>query len=229
MADEAERAGRTGLRKWLEPKRDYKKLINFLLATRMHLIICSRAKQWVEEQVVEVDGQAQRTVVTGPWEPIQDKRLKYEMTIVLPMTLDGGYETDPGRLKIPDDLAPLFTGGLLTEATGAAIATWVGGGKPTDHGFEALRRDALEKARAGTGAFTTWWNSRPLRAHRKALRRDFDNLVSIARAADAEMERGREAKEETRSRVADAALLDNPFGARPARIAPNTGDPARAA
>ena len=126
MADEAERAGRKGLQKWVYPKRDYKKLINFLLS-RLHLILCSRAKQPIEERIVEIDGKPEKTLVTLPWEPIQDKRLKYEMTIVLPMTLDGAYEIDPHRLKAPDDLAHLFAGELLTEATGTAIAEWVGG------------------------------------------------------------------------------------------------------
>src|SRR5438445_3347048 len=104
MADGAERAGRKGLLKWLDPKRDYKKLVNFLLSTQLHLIFCSRAKQPIEEQIVEVNGERTKTFVIGAWEPIQDRRLKYEMTIVLPMTLDGGYETDANRLKAPDDL-----------------------------------------------------------------------------------------------------------------------------
>ena len=89
-----------GLMKWLAPKRDYKKLVSFLLSTRMHMILCSRAKQPILEAVVN----GEKTLLTQPWEPIQDKRLKYEMTIVVPMTLDGAYETDPTRLKAPGDL-----------------------------------------------------------------------------------------------------------------------------
>jgi hypothetical protein len=185
MADDAERVGAKGLLKWLEPKRDYKRLINFLLSTRLHLILCSRAKQPIEEKIVEIEGQTTKTFFTLPWEPIQDKRLKYEMTIVLPMTLDGAYETDTTRLKAPDDLVHLFTGGLLTEETGAAIAAWVKGGVIVDHGLESLRRRGFEAAGAGTTAFTKWWNSAATKPRRRALRRDFDNLASIARAADA--------------------------------------------
>src|SRR5713226_4352553 len=84
MADQAEQNGKKGLLKWLEPKREYKRLVNFLLSTRLHLILCSRAKQPMIEDIVD----GRKTLVTLPWEPIQDKRLKYEMTIVLPMTLD---------------------------------------------------------------------------------------------------------------------------------------------
>src|SRR5438046_10488212 len=143
MADDAERAGRKGLLKWLDPKRDYKKLVNFLLSTQLHLILCSRAKQPIEEKITEIDGRPAKSIVTLPWEPIQDKRLKYEMTIVLPMTLDGAYETEPGRLKVPGDLAHLFRGELLDEGTGAAIAKWVSGGKLVDQPLDLRRRAAF--------------------------------------------------------------------------------------
>ena len=120
MADDAERAGRKGLLKWLDPKRDYKKLVNFLLSTRLHLILCSRAKQPIEEKITEIDGRPAKSIVTLPWEPIQDRRLKYEMTIVLPMTLDGAYEIDPTRLKAPDDLVHLLRDDLR-RATAALV------------------------------------------------------------------------------------------------------------
>src|SRR5438045_3985193 len=208
MADQAEENGKKGLSKWLGPKRDYKKLVSFLLSTRLHMILCSRAKQPMLETVID----GEKTLVAEPWEPIQDKRLKYEMTIVVPMTLDGQYETDPARLKVPGDIAPLFRGELLDESTGAAIADWVKGGKPFDHALELVRRAALEAAGGGTGRFTKWWNSPSVRPRRKGLRPDFDNFASIARAADQELAREREAEVETRQRQRDRELLDAPFG-----------------
>src|SRR5438045_8273279 len=149
MADQAEEHGKKGVMKGLMPKRDYKKLISFLLSTRMHMILCSRAKQPILEAVVE----GEKTLLTQPWEPIQDKRLKYEMTIVVPMTVDGAYETEPGRLKVPGDLVHLFRVELLDEGTGASIAEWVNGGKPVDHALELLRRAAFEAASGGTTSF----------------------------------------------------------------------------
>jgi hypothetical protein len=213
MADQAEEHGKKGLMKWLMPKRDYKKLVSFLLSTRMHMILCSRAKQPILEAVVE----GEKTLLTQAWEPIQDKRLKYEMTIVVPMTLDGMYETETGRLKVPGDLAHLFQGALLDEKTGAAIAEWVTGGKPVDHAIEHLRRAAFEAASVGTESFTKWWNSPALRPRRKALRPDLDNLASIARAADEEIARERQADEATRQQQLDQELLDDPFGKLPIR------------
>jgi hypothetical protein len=213
MADQAEENGKKGLMKWLAPKRDYKKLVSFLLSTRMHMILCSRAKQPILEGVIE----GEKTLLTQPWEPIQDKRLKYEMTIVVPMTLDGMYETDATRLKAPGDLAHLFQGELLDEGTGAAIAEWVNGGKPVDHTLELLRRAGFDAATGGTEAFTKWWNAASVRPRRKALRPDLDNLASIARAADDENARERQAEETARQQQLDQTLLDDPFGKLPIR------------
>jgi hypothetical protein len=213
MADQAEENGKKGLMKWLAPKRDYKKLVSFLLSTRMHMILCSRAKQPILEAIVE----GEKTLLTQPWEPIQDKRLKYEMTIVVPMTLDGEYETEASRLKAPADLTHLFRGELLDEGTGAAIAEWVNGEKPVDHALELLRRAAFEAASGGTKSLTKWWNSAPVRGRRKALRPDLDNLASIARAADEESARELPAAEITRQPQLDRERLDNPFGKIPMR------------
>src|SRR6266513_110221 len=204
MADQAEEHGKKGLLKWLMPKRDYKKLVSFLLSTRMHMILCSRAKQPILEAVID----GEKTLLTQPWEPIQDKRLKYEMTIVVPMTLDGMYETEAGRLKVPGDLAHLFQGELLDEGTGAAIAEWVNGGKPVDHALELLRKSAFAAAAGGTEAFTKWWNSAPVRGRRRALRPDLDNLASIARAADQEIAREHQAEEAARQQQLDQVRLD---------------------
>jgi hypothetical protein len=212
MADQAEENGKKGLSKWVGPKRDYKKLVSFLLSARMHMILCSRAKQPIIEAVVD----GEKTFLTQPWEPIQDKRLKYEMTIVVPMTLDGGYETESSRLKVPSDLLPLFQGELLDEGTGAAIAEWVQGGKPVDHALALLRQAAFDAAGGGTTVFTKWWNSVPVKRRRNALRPDVDNLASIARAADDEMALEKQAAAEARQRQSDAVLLDAPFADRPA-------------
>ena len=139
------------------------------------------------------------------------------MTIVVPMTLDGAYETEPSRLKVPGDLAHLFQGGLLDEKTGAAIAEWVTGGKPVDHALELLRRAAFEAASGGTERFTKWWNGTSVRPRRKALRPDLDNLGSIARAADDESARERQADETARQQQLDRERLDDPFGKLPIR------------
>ena len=86
------------------------------------------------------------------------------------------------------------------------------GAKPVDHALELLRRAAFDAAAAGTQAFAKWWNSAPVRGRRKALRPDLDNLASIARAADQEIARERQAEEAARQQQLDQALLADPFG-----------------
>lgn len=208
MADKAEQDGKKGLLKWLAPKTEYRKLLNFILATRLHIIICARAKQPVVEGY---DEKGKKILITMPWEPILDKRLKYEMTIFVPMLINGTYETEQPRLKVPGDLAHLFTGELLTEETGRAIGAWVGGGEPIDPAFELFRKEAFEIAGAGTEFFTKWWNSAPVKPRRATLRKDLGNLESIARSADAELERQRLAEADAHQREADEETLDNPF------------------
>ena len=106
---------------------------------------------------------------------------------------------------------------MLDERTGMAIAEWVNGGKPVDHALELLRRAAFDAAAGGTEAFTKWWNSASVRGRRKALRPDLDNLASIARAADDEIARERQAQETARQQQLDQQLLDGPFGKSPIR------------
>jgi len=70
----------------------------------------------------------------------------------------------------------------------------------------------FDAAAAGTQAFTKWWNSAPVRGRRKVLRPDLDNLASIARAADQEIARERQAEAAARQQQLDQVRLDDPFG-----------------
>jgi hypothetical protein len=106
---------------------------------------------------------------------------------------------------------------LLDEGTGAAIADWVNGGKRVDHALELLGRAGFDAASGGTEAFTKWWNSASVRGRRKALRPDLDNLASIARAADDEVARERQAEETARQQRLDRERLEDPFGKLPIR------------
>lgn len=190
QADQGEADGKKGLQKWLKPKMEYKKLVSFLLSTRLHVILCSRAKQPMAEVV---NDKGKKELVPMPWQPIQDKSLKFEMTIVLPMTIDGHYETDRSRLKAPSDIAHIFTGAPVTIETGQQIAAWVAGGAPIDHETELLMMRADSAANDGTEALTAY--SKTLTGAQKLKLRALDrNYASIAKAADEQLEQERLAK-----------------------------------
>lgn len=179
QADTGEANGKKGLQKWLRPKVEYRKLIGFLLSTRIHIIFCSRGKQPVEERVVN----GKKEFVTLPWEPVQDKHLKYEMTVVLPMVMNGTFETDPNRLKSPGDIKHLFTGQPITVETGKMIADWVGGAPSINHAHELLKKHANDAAMEGVAAFRAFWTTlgKPDRA---TLQPNLANYQSIAKTAD---------------------------------------------
>jgi hypothetical protein len=179
QADTGEANGKKGLQKWLRPKVEYRKLIGFLLSTRIHIIFCSRGKQPVEERTVN----GKKEFVTLPWEPIQDKMLKFEMTVVLPMIMNGSFETDPNRLKTPGDIKHLFTGQPITVETGKMIADWVGGAPSINHAHELLRKHANDAAMEGVNAFRDFWKGLG-KGDRTVLQPNLANYQSIAKTAD---------------------------------------------
>src|SRR5204862_126708 len=113
----------------------------------------------------------------------------------------GVLDTESGRARLYSDKVPggFVVGELTPPYTPrrylAAIAAWVRGGKPVDRALELLRRAAFDAASQGSEVFSKWWNSASVRGRLKALRPDFDNLASIARAADQEIARERQAAE----------------------------------
>ncbi len=203
VLDQADATGKEGLLKWRDPKRAYNRFVNFLLSVRLHIIMCSRARQ----PVIQEGG----TLTTMPWEPIHDKRLKFEMTIFLPMLLDGTYETDRKRLKAPGDLRHLFTGDLLTEETGATIGDWVAGGEPVNPAHELLRGRAYDAAALGGEELSAFWKGLS-EVERSAITPIGANLRSAAQAADEQAEQRREAGTEVASRNAGEDARADPFG-----------------
>lgn len=179
MADLAEKGGAKGQQIWLRPKVEYRKLIAFLLSTRMHIILSTRAKQPLIEGVAN----GKKTLTPGPWEPISDKMFRYEMTVSIPMLLAGTYETSLDRLKSHEDLVQFFDGKLLTEETGARIAELVDDGVELNHDHELLKKRAADAAQDGVEAFREFWKAAS-KADREVLRGMLENLESVAKAAD---------------------------------------------
>jgi hypothetical protein len=190
----AEATNQKGLVKWAQPKARYKRYVNAMLNTRMHIIICLRAK----ERMVQVtrDNQAKYPgakigdIMSDGMVAIQEKRFIYEMTVqaFLPVPGDGGPRGVPILEKCPKDLLGAFPQHRqISVQTGERIREWVDGGVPVDHTAAEIRRTAEEQAERGTDAMRAWWNGLAQDERRK-LEPMLNNLRSIAATADREAE-----------------------------------------
>lgn len=168
-----------GLIKWAQPKARHKRFVQALLNTRMHLIICLRAKEKMVQKGKEV--------VSEGYVSVQDKRFIYETTVQLFMPNDDPKKRGIPRLdKCPEDLLSAFPAGQkITVETGKRIAEWIAGGSPVDHAFETLKREAEESAEGGMDVLKALWN-RLTKPQQRQIAPYMDNLKSIAATADAE-------------------------------------------
>ena len=180
VLEKADATGKQGLQKWMKPKTEHKKLVNLILQTRMHIIVCLRGK---EKLVQAKDDRGKEVIVSQGIVPIQEDRLLYEMTVSL-ITDEALKPGVPLVRKCPADLMAAFQPGQqISERTGQMIAEWVGGGAPVDHQAEAWKREAREVAANGSAAMRGHWTAADP-AKRQALQAILDELKSIAAEAD---------------------------------------------
>lgn len=129
---------------WKGPKRRNKRLVNRMLRSKAHLIICMRAedKLRIETEKVEKEKRnggtytVSKTTITAPkdmpigerWAPICEKRLPYEFTVGFTVSAD-----DPGRpypmKTMQAQLRDFFDWEKpLDEAAGAKLGAWARNG-----------------------------------------------------------------------------------------------------
>lgn len=198
---------RNDLAKWAKPKRRLGKLTRQWLGCGLHLILCSRGKQPLIEEVVN----GKKTYVPGPIVPIQEKTLRFDMTIMALMLGDGEFtvERQYGG-KCPGALRPIFTDHKkMDEEMGRKLIQWIGGQDAITPAQRALTLAATDAAGLGANAFRDYWKGLT-GEQRGYLKPSLENFQSIALAADTEVERIKQGEKEN-----DADLTD-PFAAKPA-------------
>lgn len=179
----AEASGKKGLLKWMLPKAQHKRLVGRLLASRMHVITCLRAREKFSEAT---DSEGRKNIVNSGWHEIQERNFIYEQTVSV-LLLGGGAKV---VTKCPEDLVGTFgavgvqTVGYLTEATGEAVAAWVKGGEAVDHEWQALTLQAREAAEGGTEAYRVFFAALSKALQKRLIATWHDNLKSIAAEAD---------------------------------------------
>lgn len=168
-----------GLVKWAQPKARHKRFVQALLTTRMHLIICLRAKEKMR--------QVGNDIISDGYVSIQDKRFVYETTFQLFMPNDDPVKRGVPRLdKCPEDLLSAFPAGQkINLETGAKIAQWIAGGTAVNPALAALKQEANDAADEGTEALKTLW-AKLTKPQQTQLKPFMDNLKSIASTADAD-------------------------------------------
>lgn len=179
----AEASGKKGLLKWMLPKAQHKRLVSRLLASRMHVITCLRAREKYSEAT---DSEGRKNIVNNGWHEIQERNFIYEQTVSV-LLLGGGEKV---VTKCPEDLVPIFgavgvqTTGYLTETTGEFVAAWVKGGVPVDAAWEQVRLRAREHAELGTEAYKAFFSTLSKAEQKRLAATDHENCKSIAAEAD---------------------------------------------
>ena len=194
--------------KWAKPKRRLGKLTGQWLGCGLNLYLCSRGKQ----PLIEVDDErrpGKQKLINGPVVPIQEKSLRFDMTIMALMLGDGEFtiERQWGG-KCPGALRPIFAAGTkMDEDMGRKLAAWLGGQDATTTEQRGLALDAREAANRGVIAYQTFWKGLT-KGQREGLLPQHENLKSIAQSADDETARvaAEQGAQDTETN------LDTPFG-----------------
>lgn len=173
-----------GLAKW-SVKNRHKSFMGTLMASRMNIIICLRAK---DRYVQEGKGKDME-IYTDGFVAIQERNFKYDMMIQLPMPEDGQgrYLMERTRgFKCPRDLLPAFEEGKqINFEIGAKIAEWIRTGQPMDEALRQLKAEALEQAEAGAIGFRAYWKGLSAE-NRLKLQPFLNNFQNVAKTVDAE-------------------------------------------
>lgn len=194
--------------KWDKPKRRLGKVTQFWLGCGLHIILSTRGKQPLVDGPLGRNGKPTR--VPGPVIPVQEKNLRFDLTIVAQMLGDGKFSValeDGG--KCPGALRGIFASGeRINEDMGRRLIEWLGGQDGLRPEQRAVMLQGTEVAAKGSEAFRDWWNG-PAKPFREFLRPKLANYQSIAATADAE----RAAAAADRAEAAeDEASHGDPFG-----------------
>lgn len=174
---------------WVRPKSEHKKMMQRLLQTRAHLILCFRAEAKIE--MIKEDGKTkivpkQSLVGLDGWIPLTEKTVPFELTVSLLLTPD--KPGIPHPIKLQEQHRSLFpTDEPITEASGDAIAKWAAGATPA-RPRELTPTEVLGGLRAaaalGSERLQVAWDKAG-KDMRKALAAELPKLKESAAAHDA--------------------------------------------
>jgi hypothetical protein len=126
---------------WIKPKMSHKHMIQRLLQTNAHLILCFRAEEKVK---MEKDSQGKTHIIPIGWQPICSKEVPYELTVSMLLTPEN--PGIPTFLKLQEQHKALFPAGkLVDESAGKLVSDWAkGGAKPAPAPTPAAPVDTVQ-------------------------------------------------------------------------------------
>lgn len=205
ILDMAEQSTDKGQAKWAKPKRRLAKLTGKWMHCGLQLILCARGKQPLIESTVD----GRKTLTPGPIVPIQEKSLRFDLTIMALMLGDGEFTVErKWGGKCPGELRPIFAAGdKMDEEMGRRLIDWIGGQDTLSPEQRRLSIEAHEAAAAGVLSYQSFWKGLT-KIQREALLPQHENLKSVAQSADDEAARIASEKAEADTETD----LDTPFG-----------------
>lgn len=112
---------------WIKPKMQHKKMVQRLLQSHAHLILCFRAEEKVK---MEKGPDGKTRIVPIGWQPVCSKEMPYELTVSFLLSPDKPGIPQP--MKLQEQHKGIFhMDKLLDESCGKKIAEWAKGGTTT--------------------------------------------------------------------------------------------------
>lgn len=109
---------------WIKPKGNHKQMVQRLLRSKAHLILCFRAE---EKTKIEKGPDGKTHIIPMGFQPVCSKELPYELTVSFLLSSDKPGIGQP--IKLQEQHKVIFpTGKLLDESAGKAAAEWARGG-----------------------------------------------------------------------------------------------------
>lgn len=178
--------------RWKEPKKRHQKFVQDMLRSKMHIAACFRAK---EKFSMQKNDKGKVVPVSRGIQVQQDENIPYEFMVQVTMKGDGYAD-----VLCPIGIRQAFKADeRISEATGAAVAAWLGDVK-RDPELERLQRAAGDEAENGIDALKEFWSSLTP-AQQKKLEPFKDGYKSRAANAEPVIEPANE----------NSADLENPF------------------
>lgn len=111
---------RTDMGKWAAPKAEHRLLMNMILNSGMHCVLCYRVKFPLLEVI---NAQGKKEYVRGEPTPVCEPNVDYDVTVKLYLDKETKH---PTIQKCPEGIEYLFpAGNYITEKSGAGVITWL--------------------------------------------------------------------------------------------------------